>query len=65
MRSSAASDVYKRQTEKYFQAYAESPDVQVPTFHGVEDNLNIPLLDKIRDELNAAKTLQSSDQSEE
>tara|TARA_A100001035_G_C27764972_1_gene493154 strand:+ start:659 stop:1432 length:774 start_codon:yes stop_codon:yes gene_type:complete len=58
-------DKIQGRTEKYFQAYAESPDVQVPTFHGVEDNLNIPLLDKIRDELNAAKTLQSSDQSEE
>lgn len=58
-------DKIQGKTEKYFQAYAESPDVQVPTFHGVEDNLNIPLLDKIRDELNAAKTLQSSDQSEE
>ena len=58
-------DKIQGKTEKYFQAYAESPDVQVPTFHGVEDNLNIPLLDKIRDELNATKTLQSSDQSEE
>ena len=58
-------DKIQGRTEKYFQAYAESPDVQVPTFHGVEDNLNIPLLDKIRDELNATKTLQSSDQSEE
>ena len=58
-------DKIQGRTEKHFQAYAESPDVQVPTFHGVEDNLNIPLLDKIRDELNAAKTLQSSDQSEE
>ena len=58
-------DKIQGRTEKYFQAYAESPDVPVPTFHGVEDNLNIPLLDKIRDELNAAKTLQSSDQSEE
>ena len=58
-------DKIQGRTEKYFQAYAESPDVQVPTFHGVEDNLNIPLLDKIRDELNATKTLQSSVQSEE
>jgi hypothetical protein len=58
-------DKIQGRTEKYFQAYAESPDVQVPTFNGVEDNLNIPLLDKIRDELNATKTLQSSDQSEE
>tara|TARA_B100000900_G_scaffold412924_1_gene435713 strand:- start:3425 stop:4201 length:777 start_codon:yes stop_codon:yes gene_type:complete len=58
-------DKIQGKTEKYFQAYAESPDVQVPTFHGVEDNLNIPLLDKIRDELNAQKALQSTDQSEE
>ena len=30
-------DKIQGRTEKYFQAYAESPDVQVPTFHGVED----------------------------
>lgn len=58
-------DKIQGKTEKYFQAYADSPDVQVPTFHGVEDNLNIPLLDKIRDELNAQKALQSTDKPEE
>ena len=57
-------DKIQGRTEKYFQAYAESPDVQVPTFHGVENNLNIPLLDQIRDELND-KRLQSADQSKD
>ena len=57
-------DKIQGRTEKYFQAYAESPDVQVPTFHGVEHNLNIPLLDQIRDQLND-KRLQSADQPED
>jgi len=57
-------DKIQGKTEKYFQAYAESPEINVPTFHGVENNLNIPLLDKIRDELNE-KRLQSSDQSKD
>ena len=51
-------------TEKYFKAYAESPDVNIPTFHGIEETMNVPLLDKIKDEINA-KYLQSTDQSEE
>lgn len=50
-------------TEKYFKAYAESPDVNIPTFHGIEETMNVPLLDKIKDEINA-KYLQSTDQSE-
>jgi len=58
-------DKIQGKTEKYFQAYAESPEINVPTFHGVEEHLNIPLLDKIRNDLDAAKTLQSSDKSEE
>lgn len=52
------------QTQKYFQAYAESPDVNIPTFHGIEETLNVPLLDKIKNEINA-KYLQSTDQPEE
>ena len=36
-------------TEKYFKAYAESPDVNIPTFHGIEETMNVPLLDKIKD----------------
>tara|TARA_B100000003_G_scaffold130004_1_gene116546 strand:- start:4061 stop:4816 length:756 start_codon:yes stop_codon:yes gene_type:complete len=51
-------------TEKYFKAYAESPDVDIPTFHGIEETMNVPLLDQIKDEINA-KYLQSTDQSEE
>ena len=51
-------------TEKYFKAYAESPDVNIPTFHGIEETMNVPLLDQIKDEINA-KYLQSTDQSEE
>lgn len=50
-------------TEKYFKAYAESPDVNIPTFHGIEETMNVPLLDQIKDEINA-KYLQSTDQSE-
>jgi len=50
-------------TEKYFKAYAESPDVNIPTFHGIEETMNVPLLDQIKDEINA-KYLQSTDQPE-
>lgn len=50
-------------TEKFFKAYAESPDVNIPTFHGIEETMNVPLLDQIKDEINA-KYLQSSDQPE-
>lgn len=51
-------------TEKFFKAYAESPDVNIPTFHGIEETMNVPLLDQIKDEINA-KYLQSSDQPED
>ena len=50
-------------TEKFFKAYAESPDVNIPTFHGIEETMNVPLLDQIKDEINA-KYLQSADQPE-
>lgn len=50
-------------TEKFFKAYAESPDVNIPTFHGIEETMNVPLLDQIKDEINA-KYLQSTDQPE-
>ena len=50
-------------TEKLFKAYAESPDVNIPKFHGIEETMNVPLLDQIKDEINA-KYLQSSDQPE-
>ena len=56
-------DKIQGNTEKYFQAYAESPEINVPTFHGVEEHLNIPLLDKIRNDLDEKRRLQSSDQS--
>ena len=56
-------DKIQGRTEKFFKAYAESPDVNIPTFHGIEETMNVPLLDKIKDEINA-KYLQSSDQSE-
>lgn len=47
-------------TAKYFQAYADSEDINIPTFHGIEDSMNIPLLDQIRNDINE-KYLQSSD----
>ena len=56
-------DKIQGRTEKYFQAYAESPDVNIPTFHGIEETLNVPLLDKIKNDINE-KYLQSTDQSE-
>lgn len=56
-------DKIQGRTEKFFKAYAESPDVNIPTFHGIEETMNVPLLDQIKDEINA-KYLQSSDQSE-
>ena len=56
-------DKIQGRTEKFFKAYAESPDVNIPTFHGIEETMNVPLLDKIKDEINA-KYLQSSDQPE-
>jgi len=51
-------DKIQGKTQKYFQAYAESDDVNIPTFHGIEKTMNVPLLDKIKDEINA-KYLQS------
>lgn len=57
-------DKIQGRTEKFFKAYAESPDVNIPTFHGIEETMNVPLLDQIKDEINA-KYLQSTDQSEE
>lgn len=56
-------DKIQGRTEKFFKAYAESPDVNIPTFHGIEETMNVPLLDQIKDEINA-KYLQSADQSE-
>lgn len=56
-------DKIQGKTNKYFQAYAESPDVNIPTFHGIEKTMNVPLLDKIKDEINE-KHLQSADQPE-
>jgi len=56
-------DKIQGRTEKFFKAYAESPDVNIPTFHGIEETMNVPLLDQIKDEINA-KYLQSSDQPE-
>ena len=49
-------DKIQGRTEKQFQAYAESPDIDLPTFHGVEKTLNVPLLDEINE-----RYLQSSD----
>ena len=56
-------DKIQGRTEKFFKAYAESPDVNIPTFHGIEETMNVPLLDQIKDEIDA-KYLQSADQSE-
>ena len=49
-------DKIQGKTERQFQAYAESPDIDLPTFHGVEKTLNVPLLDEINE-----RYLQSSD----
>lgn len=49
-------DKIQGRTERQFQAYAESPDIDLPTFHGVEKTLNVPLLDEINE-----RYLQSSD----
>lgn len=49
-------DKIQGRTEKQFQAYAESPEIDLPTFHGVEKTLNVPLLDEINE-----RYLQSSD----
>jgi len=42
-------DKIQGRTEKQFQAYAESPEIDLPTFHGVEKTLNVPLLDEINE----------------
>lgn len=49
-------DKIQGRTERQFQAYAESPEIDLPTFHGVEKTLNVPLLDEINE-----RYLQSSD----
>lgn len=49
-------DKIQGRTEKQFQAYAESSEIDLPTFHGVEKTLNVPLLDEINE-----RYLQSSD----
>ena len=49
-------DKIQGRTEKYFKAYSESPEIDLPTFHGVEKTLNVPLLDEINE-----RYLQSSD----
>ena len=51
-------------TDKYFKAYAESPDINIPSFHGIEEGMNIPLLDQIKNDVDG-KMLQSSDQPKE
>ncbi len=51
-------------TDKYFKAYAESPDINIPSFHGIEEGMNIPLLDQIKHDVDG-KMLQSSDQPKE
>lgn len=57
-------DKIQGRTNKYFQAYAESPDINIPSFHGIEHGLNIPLLDQIKNDVDG-KMLQSSDQPQE
>jgi len=42
-------DKIQGRTEKQFQAYAESPEIDLPTFHGVEKTLNVPPLDEINE----------------
>lgn len=49
-------DKIQGRTEKQFQAYAESSEIDLPTFHGVEKTLNVPLLDEINE-----RYIQSSD----
>lgn len=49
-------DKIQGRTERQFQAYAQSPEIDLPTFHGVEKTLNVPLLDEINE-----RYLQSSD----
>ena len=49
-------DKIQGRTERQFKAYAESPEIDLPTFHGVEKTLNVPLLDEINE-----RYLQSSD----
>jgi len=57
----------QQQLIPYLQELEKLPGSVIPTFHGIEDNLEIPLLQKLKDvkgELNAAKeNIQSSDKS--
>lgn len=57
----------QQQLIPYLQELEKLPGSVIPTFHGIEDKLEIPLLQKLKDvkgELNAAKeNIQSSDKS--
>lgn len=53
-------DKIQGKTEKLFRAYAESPEIDLPTFHSVEKTMNVTLLDEINE-----KYLQPSNQSKD
>jgi len=59
----------QQQLIPYLQELEKLPGSIIPTFHGIEDNLEIPLLQKLKDvkgELNASKeSVQSSDKSKD
>jgi hypothetical protein len=48
----------------YLKELEKNPTTALPTFHGIEDNLEVPLLNKLKGDINEFKSIQSSNKSE-